>query len=353
MRKKQYETSRFIDERVKSLVPKFERLTSFNSSVRKKGSGKGASRIPGWMDLATHESKILKRTYPDDRPESQKTYSTCTSQISRLKTALLNSQGVSQLKDPANIHKYRTIVNNFGDMLSYKFSEYKQRSNEYVRQDVETRSKTENRITINIETHLDRAYDILSEPEQYKWYEVSCAIALTSGRRMAETHMSGEYVTIPGSSHELMFRGQLKGKDRKINGVPLHRHWFKIPTLTPAYLIIQGIEYLNDCGKRFEFDNGCDYEVIPPLTKRVNDNLSRYLSTECRDNWAIVPEKMRYHLLRGIYFRAALENSDCDLFDFERFGQEVLGDSDMSAIKSYIRFRIEDDSNTLIYEIDE
>jgi hypothetical protein len=50
--------------------------------------------------------------------------------------------------------------------------------------------------------------------DEVNWRDVSCAISLVTGRRMGEVHLSGQFNQV--GSHEVIFKGQLKGKSRKL-----------------------------------------------------------------------------------------------------------------------------------------
>ncbi|MFL9458041.1 hypothetical protein AB0758_44330 [Tolypothrix bouteillei VB521301_2] len=202
----------FIDERVKKLLPIFEALAPYKLNQRKKGVGD----IPGWEKLAVQEARLLKLTYPDDKPEDEKEYGTCLRQITALKKALKQA-AKTQLKDPALVNPVNTIATHFGNALSYLFSEYKERQNIRYRGKVTERRQKENRVQIDLTNSLKFAHNALTEVAEGKepnWIDVSCAIALATGRRMGEVHCSAVFEQ--SDEYEIAFRGQLKGKDRKV-----------------------------------------------------------------------------------------------------------------------------------------
>jgi len=338
-------TNTYIDSSSKRLLRKFEALAPFKPKDRKAGKGDHE----GWYTLALRESRLLKATYPDDRPELQKTYTSCLSQVTRLKKAL--KLGASEsLLDEANKFPVLTICSHFGEALSSQFAQYKIQQSAVYREKVETRSLPENRIELDLSPFLKHAYEVLSEPDKFGWLEVSLAFALATGRRMAETHLSGDFTAIEGETHKLTFTGQLKGKGRKMGKLPLHRHRFTIPTLLPAALVLAGLDYLADEGKRLEFNPNWSYETITSVAPKVNSRYSKDLNKLTKsESWAILPDgTMTYHKFRGAYLRASLVNSRVDPFDYLDYACSVLGDRDESTIRSYQRFGLKADSLTRI-----
>ena len=92
--------------------------------------------------------------------------------------------------------------------------------------------------------------------EDVEWRDVSCVLALVTGRRMGEVHLSGVFTQV--SEYEVAFSGQLKGKSRKVKvgerKLALRDYEFSIPTLVRAELVVKGIAWLEANGKRFERD---------------------------------------------------------------------------------------------------
>jgi hypothetical protein len=330
----------FIDDRVKILLPQFEALAPYKITQRKKGVGD----LIGWHKLAIQEARLLKLTYPDDKPEDDKEYGTALRQITALKKAL-KLASKTELKDAALINPVNTIITNFGNELSNQFAIYKENQNTRYRETVTERRKVENRIEIDLTNSLKYAHNILTDiknGEDSNWLDVSCAVALATGRRMAEVHLSASFELI--DSHTVAFKGQLKGKDRKIRvadkAVKLRDVIFKIPTLLPADLIINALNWLNSNGKRFDKDED---------PERVNRRFSKTLNQACKD-WDIFPADERtYHKFRAAYLRAAILNDgNVDPYDFTDFAKEVLGDDDESTINAYKRYGIKEGTLTKI-----
>ncbi|MBG1265510.1 protelomerase family protein [Nostoc sp. WHI] len=329
----------YIDERVSWLLPQFEALAPYKLTQRKKG----ANNLLGWERLAAIEAKNLKTAYPDDRPEDEKIYSTATNQISDLKKAL-HLAAKTDLKDHAHYHPVLTITNHFGDALSYQFSNYKERQNTLYKQVVEERVKPTNRVEIDLTNSLKYAYNILTDikkGEDANWLDVSCAIALATGRRMGEVHLSATFEKV--DTHTVNFRGQLKGKTRKVKqgdkAVLLRNATFTIPTLLPAENICYALQWLADKGKRFP-------QTEDP--ERVNRRFSKTLNEACK-KWEIFPTDERtYHKFRAAYLRAAIVNANVDPYDFTDFARQVLGDDDEATINTYKRYEIKPKTLTRI-----
>jgi hypothetical protein len=334
-------TNAFIDDRVKVLLPQFEALAPYKITQRKKG----VNDFTGWHKLAIQEARLLKLTYPDDKPEDDKEYGTALRQITALKKAL-KLASKTELKDAALLNPVNTIITNFGNELSNQFAIYKENQNTRYRETVTERRKVENRIEIDLTSSLKYAYNILTDvkngEDKINWLDVSCAVALATGRRMAEVHLSANFELI--DNHTVAFKGQLKGKDRKIRvvdkAVKLRDVTFKIPTLLPADLVCFALDWLNSKGKRFDKDED---------PERVNRRFSKTLNQACKD-WDIFPENERtYHKFRAAYLRAAIINDgNVDPYDFTDFAKEVLGDDDESTINAYKRYGIKEGSLTKI-----
>jgi hypothetical protein len=331
----------FIDDRVTILLPQFEALAPYKITQRKKGVGD----LTGWHKLAIQEARLLKLNYPDDKPEDDKEYGTALRQITALKKALKLASKTG-LKDAALLNPVNTIITNFGNELSNQFAIYKENQNTRYRETVTERRKVENRIEIDLTNSLKYAYNILTDvkngEDKINWLDVSCAIALATGRRMAEVHLSASFELI--DSYSVEFTGQLKGKDRKIRvvnkAVKLRDVTFKIPTLLPADLIVNALDWLGKNGKRFDKDED---------PERVNRRFSKTLNQACKD-WDIFPSDERtYHKFRAAYLRAAIINDgNVDPYDFTDFAKEVLGDDDESTINAYKRYEIKPGSLTRI-----
>jgi len=335
-------TNTYIDERVSWLLPQFEALAPYRLNQRKKGVPN--EDLLGWERLAAIEAKNLKSAYPDERPEDEREYGAALRQITALKKAL-KSAAKTDLKDHALVNPVNTIITHFGNALSYQFASYKENQNSRYRDTVKERRQVGNRVEIDLTNSLKFAYNILTDIKEGKdanWLDVSCAIALATGRRMAEVHLSATFKKI--DSYTIAFTGQLKGKSRKVRqgdkAVSLRDVVFNIPTLLPADLVCLGLGWLGQKGKRFEATED---------PERVNRRFSKTLNEACK-NWDVFPEDERtYHKFRAAYLRAAIVNDgNVDPYDFTDFAKDVLGDDDENTINAYKRYEIKPGSITKI-----
>jgi Telomere resolvase len=332
----------YISERVAYLLPQFEALAPYKLNQRKKGIPN--EDLLGWERLAAIEAKNLKANYPDDRPEDEKEYGTALRQITALKKAL-KSATKTELKDHALVNPVNTIITHFGNALSYQFASYKETQNTRYRDTVKERRQKENRIYIDLTNSLKYAHNVLTDiknGEDANWLDVSCSIALATGRRMAEVHLSASFEQI--DNYTVAFKGQLKGKSRKVRqgdkAINVRDVPFTIPTLLPADLVCNALQWLDEKGKRF------------PATEdpeRVNRRFSKTLNEACK-TWDIFPtEERTYHKFRAAYLRAAIVNDgNVDPYDFTDFAKDVLGDDDENTINAYKRYEIKAGSITRI-----
>lgn len=332
----------YVDERVQWLLPQFEAIAPYKMRDRKKG--KPTEALLGWEQLAVIEAKNLKLTYPDDRPEDEKEFGTATTQITKLKKAL-KSAAKTDLKDDVLYNPVLTIITHFGDALSFQFRSYRENVKTKYEETVAVRREAINRIEIDLTDSLKYAYNILTDikkGEDANWLNVSCAIALATGRRMGEVHLSATFEKI--DTYTLAFKGQLKGKKRRVRqgnkDVLLRDITFKIPTLLPADLVCYALQWLDEKGKRFP-------QTEDP--ERVNRRFSKTLNEACK-SWDIFPTDDRtYHKFRAAYLRAAIVNDgNVDPYDFTDFAKEVLGDDDENTINTYKRYEIKSGSITRI-----
>jgi hypothetical protein len=330
----------YVDDAVKRLLPQFETLAPFRKQTERK---KGVGKIPGWQRLATDEIRLLKITYPDDKPEHLKTYGTCLRQITALKKALKTSVK-DYVKDEALHSAVNTIITNFGKALSEHFAPYKAAQSEQYREKVTERRQPENRIEIDLSNSLKFAHNVLTEIKNgndANWMDVSCAIALATGRRMGEVHLSASFAKI--DDYTLRFKGQLKGKSRRVKlgekALPIREVTFEIPTLLNADLICFALEWLDKKGKRFPQNED---------PERVNRRFSKTLNQHCKEFDIFPDEDRTYHKFRAAYFRACVVNAGIDAFDFIDYAEKILIDRDETTINSYKRYEIKTGSLTRI-----
>lgn len=370
----------YLQERVPYLVSQFEKLTPYRPTKREKGDPN--NDIQGWKSLAIDEAGYLMSRFPDKTTtkDEDKTYSTCLSYISQLKKALLKDR-VTYLSDPQTTNQVKTIINNFHQQLLDFFAIYRARKNTEYKARKSERSEAINHVEIDPTFYLNKANDILEgiyiNPDvedrvDVNWEDVSCALDLVIGRRMAEIHWSGSFTKL--DEYSVTFVGQLKGKNRSefVNGVktPLIEVPFEIPTLVKADYVIAGLNWLVKSGRK------CDEQ------RKVNSNISRYVNEKSRASWSILPDfletidhlgkteeyqngdskvktrlerdyTMTYHKFRSIYMLLVVTeqrrvNPNMGLKELANFYKSVLGDNDTDTLEAYERFSLKEGAITKV-----
>lgn len=335
-------SNQFITHRAHQLIKLFEALAPLTPKYRKDGKG----TVKGWRMLAANECNLFKIEFPDNKPEIEKRYYTAWKHISTLKNELYaltrvidTSEDGSEpgLRDPLLVNSVRTVIRHFIDELTSYFLPYKMRANIDYKKDVEKRSSKENRVEINLTDYISKAYEVLQDPSNYKWMDLSIALALVTGRRMSEIHATASFKVI--DEYTVLFKGQLKGKDRKVDGKKLINTEFVIPTLVPAELVVNGLDYLeNENKKRISSTDDIG---------KVNRNYSRYLSERMKSEWAFIGEDTTYHKCRAAYLRASIINQDVDPFDYINYARSIMGDDDKATIETYQRYHIKKGTLTI------
>lgn len=326
-------TNTYVDTRVKYLLPLLESLTQFKPTKRRTG-GKGINYqteenefLKGWETLAMEQQAHMMAYYPDTTGKDE--YGTCLRQVTALKKALRHAVN-TDIMDKANRKPLITVISHFGNDLSKRFQVYKAKQNIRVRNEVANRSLPENRIDLDVSPFIQKAFKVLATLDQLEssdWKQVSCALALATGRRMVEIHCTASFRVI--DEHTVGFKGYAKGKSREIDGVAIEDYEFTIPVLVPAQLVIDGLAWLSEHGKRVEDK------------PQVNRKYSRYLSETVKKDWAILPvEDMTYHKFRGAYFGTVVAKSGINPMDYMNYARNILGDNDEETIRHYQRFNM-------------
>ncbi len=350
----------FVDEQVQILIPQLEKLALIpDLDLRRAGTGRKMKGAKSAQKLASETAATLKAVYPDSQPEDEREYKTAAGQVSKLKKALNQAAGASE--DKAMVKPLQTTITLYGDALSFLFSEYRARTNSaYVRK-VRERSSSDERVEIDPTEYLQRAYTVLGSiaagENLFDWLDVSCSLAMTTGRRMAEIHLSATFEPVAGESHMVTYRGQLKGKNRRVHqttltdvtpydlakgdtGLLLRDVAWQIPTLIPAELVVSGLAWLAKKSKRFPQD-------VDPV--RVNGRWSKVLNERAKD-WSLF-EGMTYHKFRAAFFVCAVANAQTQGLagiDVENFASLTLCDRDKLSLDAYKRFNLKPGCKTKI-----
>ena len=329
------------------LVRNFEALAPLSLRDRKNGKRVGNEMIPGWQVRAIETSQFIKSQY--ELPQS------ALSAKKRL-LAELSKFDKSWLLDAATYHPVKTTITHFRECLNLLFSEYQASINEKYLERVDLRSSDEKRIICDVSPYLRKAFEVLTavangaSRNDVKWEDVSCALALVTGRRMSELHYSAEFEVT--GHYELSFRGQLKGKARLVGSDKLIDHTFIILTLIPADLVVAGMAWLDREGKRADRANG--------TPEQVNKTWGKYLSRRAKSDWEIIKDaewqevdaldKWTYHKFRGLYLICCLANLQemVSYASIQRKAPSLIGDQDMKALEPYLRVDIAPGSLTKI-----
>lgn len=133
----------------------------------------------------------------------------------------------------------------YSQLLTFQREDSIQLSKTY-RQKVKGKNQAKTAIEINkLVVDCRRTLDLLTNGGSPKWTEVSVAIALGTGRRMAEIHALGSFEVI--GKYEFRFSGQAKTR-----GVEDAKTDYIIPTLFEAGTLKKAIDYLQEQGRRLD-----------------------------------------------------------------------------------------------------
>jgi integrase len=173
------------------------------------------------------------------------------------------------------------------------------------------------------------------------WTKVSVAVALGTGRRMAEVHSLGQF-EITGD-YQLHFSGQAKTRgadDAKTN--------YTIPTLFPAATLKMAIDYLEGQGRRLnpelqKADRNAVNKAYAMGLSRVMDKYPginykglRAIYAECQ--WALLPEKEKAKTEKHIKYADWLGHIDKDGSQDATFmSYMVYNVTDIEGVKAQLR----------------
>jgi len=327
-----------------ALVGQFELLAPFKPTERKNGK----QGYIGWQKLAIEVAGKIILAYPVPGAA-----------LANKKSLLAELKNYQKewLVDEANYFPVLSIIRCFRETVNLLFAVIQAEINKTYLERVDSRSSDKNRIECDMSIYLQKAFDILqlassgASKAVLKWEDVSCALAIVSGRRQSEIHYSAVFEV--AGTYELYYSGQLKGKNKKVDNEKIFDHVFTIPTLIPARLVVGGLEWLEREGKRLDRATGS--------AEQVNKTWGKYLSRRAKSDWEIIPDdfwkkvdirdKWTYHKLRGIYYSCCLyrylkENNT--FFAAKKKALEILGDSDHKTLTTYERVEIKPGSLTRI-----
>ncbi len=153
--------------------------------------------------------------------------------------------------------------------------------------------RKESKAQISFKPLHDFAVTVLSSLDKLKpsqWKAVSVSLAITSGRRMAEIHLSSTQFELVDNRH-VMFTGQLKAKGTAAEYFSKNPA-YEIPTLVDAELVVLAHEWLKSNGKVVDNPERAD--------RRYAKDLSDFLKA-IRKQWEVKHEFFTYKGFRSIY----------------------------------------------------
>lgn len=349
VKKQQAIVDPYIKEAMPRLISQFEKLAPKKLKERENGCLVGGVKVEGWRALALLEATHLKQTFPDSKPIP--TYGRAQNGLRMLRKYAFDNYRF-YLEDPEMAGRVRTTMVHFFDALSFLFSEYKKVSNEQQRQRIDNLQYE--RQAIKPAPYVSQAESVLRMVEAGQkphWADVSCALALVTGRRMAEIHQTAKFEL--GSDDQLdrrqklyckdgkwlWFSGQLKGKED--NNLAKRKEHFPIPTLVEPELVILGLSYLanHEPTKRVP-----ESEATVVVNKKFSVQLMRQVDAK----WRVDPRpkdgdekvKFSYHNLRDVYFLVAVHQASIEPFNYPMVAPSILGHSGVGSLISYQVYRL-------------
>jgi hypothetical protein len=173
------------------------------------------------------------------------------------------------------------------------------------------------------------------------WTKVSVAVALGTGRRMAEVHALGQFEVT--GEYSLHFCGQAKTR-----GVEDAKTDYTIPTLFPATTLKMAIDYLEEQGRRLnpelqKADRNAVNKAYAMGLSRVMDKYPginykglRAIYAECQ--WALLPEKEKNKTEKHIKYSDWLGHMDKDGSQDATFmSYMVYSVSDVETVKAQLK----------------
>lgn len=203
----------------------------------------------------------------------------------------------------------------YSQLLSFQREDSVELAKTY-KQQVKGKNREKQDIKISdLVTDCRKTLDDLSEGKQPHWTKVSIAVALGTGRRMAEVHSLGQFEVT--GDYQLHFSGQAKTR-----GVDDAKTDYTIPTLFPAATLKRAIEYLDEQERRLEpelqkADRNAVNKAFAMALSRATDKYPginykglRAIYAECQ--WALLPDSERARTEKHIKYADWLGHIDKD-----------------------------------------
>lgn len=245
------------EQRAREIIHRLEDLSALPLQATKKGS----SKFVGWEVLAKNEIKAIKHQYSSVKDQIEAK--------SRLISALFDCPRQA-FRDPDNFLTVQTLLLYFVETMNVAFRDLEL---QYI-EDLQGIY-----IECNLTPWLEKAYKVLKNCSEFlstvattgktvekrlkvSWTEVSCALALVSGRTPLDLHTPIAFRQV--DNYEVCRRGNT----------------ISFQTLVPAKLVSDGIAFLDWAGRRYDD------------AKTSHDACSNKLSIECRENWMIFDDEV-------------------------------------------------------------
>ncbi len=229
----------------------------------------------------------------------------------------------------------------YSQLLSFQRADSVELAKTYKQQ---VKGKNRERASVEIGQLIADCHKTLEQLENGlnpHWTKVSVAVALGTGRRMAEIHSLGEFEVT--GEYELYFSGQAKTR-----GVEDAKTDYTIPTLFPAATLKAAIVYLEEQGKRLNpalqksNRNAVNKEFAMALSRAMTKypGISykglRAIYAECQ--WALLPQEDQRKTSQHIKYSQWLGHIDKDGSQDATFmSYMVYNVVDIEAVKAQLR----------------
>lgn len=181
-------------------------------------------------------------------------------------------------------------------------------------------SQVKNLVPVKLEDLLVLCEEFLRDPDTHGWKKVSCALALVTGRRMAEIHCTAEFN--PVDDYSVEFSGQLKTKGRE-DGTQS----YEIPVLVNSGLIVDALQWLG----RMQTERGKPGRIddVRLVNKLYSKELSREMEVGPFHIEAGEGSHLPYKALRALYAEICYQQyCDPNLVTRSGYFSRILGHSD-------------------------
>lgn len=203
---------------------------------------------------------------------------------------------------------------------------------------------------INIDEMIFKAYETLEnldeESPKTMWKDVGISLGLVTGRRLSEVYATAKFET--KDDNEVEFWGQLKTKGKSAEHYEENPSYV-IPTLIPANLVVKGLKWLDDNGKRADNQH------------KAHNNYSKYVNQHIKREWGNLikvlegsfepTKKLTFHDLRQLYAVACCTVFKPSSLNPDKYKAMLMGHSedDMTTVQRYhMDFELNSDTGIVI-----